>query len=85
MNYLKARKLSNIFAFTGLGLSFLTLLFENSIALVLVIGAVGIIFIGIGLVVTYIYYRCPHCQSMLPFRSWGIPTFCPNCGEKLEK
>ncbi len=84
MNYKKARKLSNIFALTGAGFAFLTLLLEETTALLIIFGTAGLILIGVGLVIMYQRYRCPHCHSLLPTRTISIPTYCPSCGNKLD-
>jgi hypothetical protein len=84
VNYKKARKLSNIFAFTGVGLIFLTLFLEDIVALLLILGTIGLILVGIGAVITYVNYRCPHCQYMLPTRTYSVPTFCSHCGKELD-
>lgn len=84
MGYIKARRLSNIFALTGAGLALVILLLEN-IALILILGTLGLILIGVGVVITCVNYRCPHCHCLLPFKTVSIPTYCPSCGKKLEE
>ncbi|NCA80163.1 MAG: zinc ribbon domain-containing protein [Sphingobacteriia bacterium] len=50
----------------------------------------GIIFlfsatsISVGIYLKFKYYRCPHCHSLLPLRTFSFPTFCPGCGKKIE-
>ena len=31
-----------------------------------------------------IFYRCPHCGRLLPFRQWATPVYCPYCGRELN-
>lgn len=85
MDYRKARKLSNIFSISGVVLIFSMLIVENILALLILFCAAGFALIGISAVIMFSYYRCPHCHAGLPFRTVSIPTFCPSCGEKLEK
>ena len=84
MDYKRARKLSNILALAGVGFVLLTLLLEVSVALSIALGTVGLILIGVGVVIIYVNYRCPHCHSLLPTRSISNPTYCPSCGRKLK-
>ncbi len=85
MNYKKARQTSNVFAFIGVGLILSMMFFEEIPALLIILCAAGLAMVGIGVVIMFQHYRCPHCHAGLPFRTVSIPTFCPSCGEKLEK
>ena len=45
-----------------------------------------LMFLGFGIMVAACiyrnrYFKCPHCGSRLNVR--GVPTYCPDCGEKL--
>lgn len=84
MNYKKARKLSNVFGLTGAGLVVLMLLLNVGVAPMLILGTAGLILIGIGVVITFVNYRCPHCHALLPTRTVAIPAFCPSCGKDLN-
>ena len=85
MNYKKARRLSNIFGLSGAALVFLMLLLTESVTLMLILGTAGLILIGIGVVITFVNYRCPHCHALLPTRTVSYPAFCPSCGKELEE
>ena len=41
-----------------------------------------IIIIIIGFLVRVIFYRCPECGVMIPWRPLNV-KHCPNCGKKL--
>ena len=42
----------------------------------------GALCLGAGFVLLFRFWRCPHCEHLLPTREGGI-IFCPHCGEKL--
>jgi rubrerythrin len=42
----------------------------------------GIVIIIIGFLVRVIFYRCPECGVMIPWRPLNV-KHCPNCGKKL--
>ena len=42
----------------------------------------GIVIIIIGFLVKVIFYRCPECGVMIPWRPLNV-KHCPNCGKKL--
>lgn len=47
--------------------------------------AVAGMLVVVGSVVFYlIYWRCPHCEAMLPPREGSI-VYCPYCGKKLDQ
>lgn len=46
-------------------------------------GIIAIILIIMSFVIKFIYYRCPHCKEMLPFRA-PVPNYCPKCGKKID-
>jgi hypothetical protein len=43
---------------------------------------IAIIIIIIGFLVRVIFYRCPECGVMIPWRPLNV-KHCPNCGKKL--
>ncbi len=85
MNHTKARRLSNIISIIGVVLLLFTPLFEKVPALLVIFCAAGFIAIGVSFILIYQYYRCPHCQGVLPVRTLLIPSFCPHCGKKLDE
>lgn len=40
--------------------------------------------IAAGMYLKFKYYRCPHCHSLLPLRTFSFPVYCPECGKKIE-
>jgi len=69
-----------VLAFLIVGLAF-SLVEEGVLRIILIVLA-AVLFVG-ALVISTIFYRCPHCRSMLPRRS--LPgKFCRNCGKKLD-
>ena len=46
--------------------------------------AVAIAVMALDLAQTLIFYRCPHCGWLLPFRHWSVPHCCPGCGRELK-
>lgn len=43
----------------------------------------GVIIILIGMLIGFVFYRCPKCGSMLSWRPVNL-KYCNNCGEKLD-
>lgn len=83
MNFRKARKLSNMLTFTGMGLFLLSFVFAKLIGFFLLFIA-GIIFILTGIVVGLLGYRCPNCAKSLFTRTVSVPAFCPCCGHRFD-
>jgi hypothetical protein len=82
MNYRNVTVVSAVLIVLGLVTSVFLYLFKDvSVGFVLV-AILEFLFIVAGIVLKIIYYRCPHCQGMLPFRSL-LPAYCPNCGKPL--
>ena len=46
--------------------------------------AAAIAVMALDLAQTLIFYRCPHCGWLLPFRHWSVPHCCPGCGRELN-
>lgn len=46
--------------------------------------AAAIAVMALDLVQTLIFYRCPHCGRLLPFRHRSVPSYCPGCGRELK-
>ena len=44
---------------------------------------VGVVIMAVGALLLFQYWRCPHCNEVLPIREPKI-QFCPYCGEKLD-
>lgn len=46
-------------------------------------------FIGVALLVAAVlviwrYWRCPHCNALMPVRGLYEPEYCPICGKRLQ-
>ncbi len=83
MNFKKADKLCNILSLLGIGLALSLYLFEEINALFTILIMVAVALVAGALMVKIMYYKCPHCQNWLPFRS-KVPEYCPSCRKKLE-
>ncbi len=81
MHYKLALIIFNICCFIFICLMVAMLLFKVPYILFGAL-AVGIGFVG--LIITAIFYRCPHCNSRLNVRDPNTP-YCPYCGGKLEE
>ena len=46
--------------------------------------AAAIAVMALDLAQTLIFYRCPRCGRLLPFRQWATPVYCPYCGRELN-
>ena len=46
--------------------------------------AAAIVLLMLNLLQLAIFYRCPHCGRLLPFRQWAVPLYCPCCGRELN-
>jgi len=69
-------------AFVGFCIGILTI-FVGAVAKTITIGYIGFIIIIGSLIQTFIFYKCPNCDS--PFNIGGKkPKHCPECGCKLE-
>lgn len=48
------------------------------------VAAAAIVLLLLDLLQLAIFYRCPHCGRLLPFRQWAGPLYCPYCGRELN-
>ena len=81
MNYKIANILRFILIMIGLCTSGLSVLICKSASNIFFL--VGIIIIIAGLLIGFVYYRCPKCGHMLAWRPI-ILKCCHNCGYKLR-
>ena len=44
---------------------------------------IGFILIITGFVWHFLFVKCPHCHCPFNLRA-PLPTFCPNCGERVR-
>ena len=83
MKYWLARMLSTAMVVLALliGAFALTHVEEGVLQVILIVLA-AVLFVG-AVVISIMFYRCPHCRSMLPRR--GFPgKFCRDCGKNLD-
>lgn len=84
MHHQKARRLST-YLFVGSVLTSFCLYGVQDIGVgFTIVIALTFLLMGAGFYVLLRYYRCPHCSSLLPTRSWAEPRYCPNCGKPLD-
>ena len=79
MSLWTSRKLSNICVILAV-LLFLAGVLAEAASLF----AAAIAVMALDLAQTLIFYRCPHCGWLLPFRHWSVPHCCPGCGRELN-
>ena len=80
INYLNVRRISYFIWGLGIAISLLGLLFMQPFQDILVI--LGIVLIVVSVIILLRFWRCPHCQGLLPLRS-SRPRYCPTCGHRL--
>lgn len=49
-----------------------------------VLSVIGLLILIGGGVVFLVFYRCPHCHRLLPWRAPLDMEYCPFCGEFIE-
>ena len=76
-------KLSYRIHCVSLGVSLVLCLF-SLMADVLWPGILGIVLFFVGLLQAALFYRCPRCGKAFNIRG-KRPSFCPSCGEPLER
>lgn len=84
MNYKKANRLSGIFFCLAIALAVLLFCFDDVNAGFRTIVVLSLLALIVGFGIKIKFFRCPHCHKILPFRTFSLPCYCPNCGEKLE-
>jgi DNA-directed RNA polymerase subunit RPC12/RpoP len=82
MGYKKANMWSNVLIFAGLFCAFLAYVFTS--AGQYIAGILALILMAAAFIIKYKYWRCPHCGCMLPWRTIATPTYCMQCGNKLD-
>ena len=84
MDYRKALKIRTVISLIGLGIMFFSFLYigNPTVLFVLVFTAIALVFIG--LIILYVFFRCPQCAGHLIVIFNKTTEFCPHCGHKLE-
>ncbi len=85
MDYRLSGKLCHILQLSGIVFALTLFFFKGIDVLFIVIAVFALLLVVGGLVVKLMFYKCPHCHSGLPLRTLTLPTYCPSCGEKLER
>lgn len=49
-----------------------------------ILSVIGLLILIGGVVVRLVFYRCPHCRRLLPWRAPLDMEHCPYCGEFIE-
>lgn len=80
MNYRIAGRVKNVCYVIAALLALASIMFETVKTSLLVAACVVMV---AGIVVQSMFYRCPHCQKMLPTNS-AMPSSCPYCQMKLK-
>ena len=80
MDYRRARIYLFVFCIVGL---IVTLLAAPRDSLLMAVTGYGIIIAGI--IVYYIYYRCPYCRASWFNLRGPVPKHCPECGKEIEQ
>lgn len=44
---------------------------------------IGVILMIVSIVWRFLFVKCPHCHCQFNLRA-PLPTFCPNCGERIK-
>ena len=80
MTYKVANLMGYVFILIGIVLFGISIIcFQSEIN----VGAIGgIVIIIIGFLIRIIFYRCPQCGVMIPWRPLNVKHW-PNCGKKL--
>ena len=85
MDYMAAKKLTNILFIVGTVLILSLFLFLESAAfntIMLIVILLSLSLFAVGVIITVKYYRCPHCHRLIQVR-YRTPDYCPECGEAL--
>ena len=84
MDHRQAYRFSNIFGIAGVLVGLCVYFFEEMNWCFYLVAATSGSLLLAALIITLLYYKCPHCHERLPARAFGPPAFCPHCGEKID-
>ena len=84
MTYQLVKKLSNFLAVFSVLLALGLYVFEETSLFFSFMSILAFTLLIAALILLLIYYRCPACEHLLPFRSYTPPKYCPHCGKKLD-
>ena len=77
------RKILNIITSVGLCVVLLANIPPLNFIRKEIVACVALLAIG-GLILGFIFLRCPHCKKLLNFR-WSSQSICHNCGARLDE
>ncbi len=83
MDYKTANKLYNIFCIIGVGFIAALFIFKEASALFILCAVLAAVCCVAGAVIKSLFYKCPHCRAVLPFRTVKTPDICPYLRRRL--
>lgn len=81
MNLKFARNIKNFCYIASSILALATFLLPEQRTIFLI---AAVVVVAIGIVVSFAFYRCPHCKTPLPANE-KLPKKCPHCGLALMR
>ena len=84
MNYKTGRFIGQLLFFLSICLLCIASFFNLTGVIVPILVITGILVALAGLIVYFLFRRCPYCHKNLPIKSMYDIDFCPNCGKKLD-
>ena len=83
MNYKTGRLVGQILFLISICLLCITVFFNLTGIIVPILIITGVITALAGLIVYFLFWRCPYCYKNLPIKSMYDIDYCPNCGKKI--
>ena len=83
MNYKTGRLVGQILFLISIFLLCITVFFNLTGIIVPILIITGVITALAGLIVYFLFWRCPYCHKNLPIKSMYDIDYCPNCGKKI--
>ena len=83
MNYKTGRLIGQFLSFLSICLLCIAVFFDLPEFIVPILVITGVPTALAGLIVYFLFWRCPFCHKNLPVKSMYDIDFCPNCGKKL--
>jgi protein-S-isoprenylcysteine O-methyltransferase Ste14 len=83
MNYKTGRLVGQILFLISICLLCIAVFFNLTGIIVPILIITGVITALAGLIVYFLFWRCPYCHKNLPTKSMYDINYCPNCGKKI--
>lgn len=83
MNYKTGRLVGQILFLISIFLLCIAVFFNLTGIIVPILIITGVITALAGLIVYFLFWRCPYCHKNLPTKSMYDINYCPNCGKKI--